>query len=52
VQNQPVPAVISPFVAPPAVEQSARPSQSEGAESKPAGEPDRKNGPVIYQKER
>jgi hypothetical protein len=48
----PAPAVISPSAAPSATGQPARPNRSEGAESKPAVEPDRKNGPVIYQRER
>ena len=46
-RNQPVPAVSAPSVAPPAVE----PRRPEDVATKPAGEPDRKSGPVIYQLE-
>lgn len=46
-QGEPVPAVTLPSAADP----PARPGRSEGAESKPAGEPERKQGPVIYQRE-
>jgi hypothetical protein len=51
-QEAPLPSVTSPSVAPSAPEQPARPSRSEGAGSKPAGEPAQKQGPVIYQQER
>jgi hypothetical protein len=51
-QEEPVPAVTSPSAAPSVADQPARPSQSEGAESAPAGEPTPKQGPVIYQRER
>jgi hypothetical protein len=51
-REEPVPAVTAPPVAPPAVEQPARPGWSEGAVSKPAGEPVQKQGPMIYQRER
>lgn len=50
-QKQPVPAVISPTTAPPTTDPPTRPSRSEGAESKPAGEPAQKGGTVIYQRE-
>ena len=51
-REEPVPAVTPSSVAPSVTDQSARPSRSEGAESKPAGEPVQKQGPVIYQRER
>ncbi len=51
-EEAPVPSVTSPSVAPSAPEQPARPSRSEDAESKSAGEPAQKQGPVIYQQER
>mgnify|MGYP001558977540 CR=1 FL=1 len=51
-QETPVPSVTSPSVAPSALDQPASPSRSEGAESKSAGEPAQKQGPVIYQRER
>jgi hypothetical protein len=51
-QNLPVPGVVSPSVAPSVTEPLVRPSRPEGAEAKSAGEPERKNGPVIYQRER
>jgi hypothetical protein len=51
-QEEPVPAVIAPSVAPSTTDQPTRPSQPEGTESKPAGEPAQKQGPVIYQRER
>lgn len=50
-QEEPVPAIIPPTVAPSATEPPAHPNRSEGAESKPAGEPAQKKGPVIYRKE-
>ena len=50
-REEPVPAVISPTVAPSTAEQPTRPNRSEGAESKSAGEPVQKKGPVIYRKE-
>ncbi len=51
-QEEPVSAVIAPSVAPSTADQPTRPSQPEGAASKPAGEPAQKQGPVIYQRER
>jgi hypothetical protein len=51
-REEPVPAVTSPSVAPPLVDQPVRPDRSAGAESAPAGKPARKQGPVIYQRER
>ena len=51
-QNQPAPEVISPSEAPLTTAPLVDPSRSGDAESKSAGEPDRKNGPVIYQRER
>jgi hypothetical protein len=50
-QKRPVPGGISPSVAPSTADLPARPDRSEAAESKPAGELVRKNGPVIYQRE-
>jgi hypothetical protein len=51
-QKQPVPGIVSPTATKPTVEQPAPPSRSEGTESSAAGEPARKQGPVIYQRER
>jgi hypothetical protein len=50
-RREPVPALTSPPVAPSTADQPARSSRSEGAESKPAGEPVQKHGRVIYQRE-
>ena len=57
-QKQPVPAVISPAVAPSTADLPTHPSRSEDreskpadAESKPAGEPAREKGFLIYQRE-
>jgi hypothetical protein len=49
-QEGPVPGVISSPATPPALAPSAPPSRSEGTESKPAGAPVPKQGPVIYRK--
>lgn len=51
-EKEPIPKLISPSAEPSVVKQPARPSQSEGTESKPAGGPAQKQGSVIYQKER
>lgn len=51
-QKAPVPSVASPSVAPSTADQPSPFSRSEDAESKSAGEQDRKTGPVIYQRER
>lgn len=51
-QEAPVPAVMPLSVAPSVANPPARPRQSEGKESKPAGAPAPKQGPVIYQQER
>lgn len=51
-QEESVPTVVSPSVAPSVADQPGRPGRSEGAESKPTGEPAQKKGPVIYQRER
>lgn len=50
-QEEPAPTVVSPSVAPSVADQPRRPGRSEGAESKPAGEPAQKKGPMIYRKE-
>jgi hypothetical protein len=50
-QEEPVPMVTPSSVAPSVADQPARPSQSEGTESKPAGEPAQGKGPMIYRKE-
>lgn len=50
-QGKPVTALTPPPVAPSTAVEPARPSRSEGAESKPAGEPVQKRGRVIYQRE-
>ena len=50
-QGDPVPAFASPSVAPSTADQPARPGRSEGAGSKPAGEPLQKRGRVIDQRE-
>lgn len=47
----PVPAITAPPVTPQA-QQPARPERAEGTGSAPAGQPARKPGPVIYQRER
>ena len=51
-QEQAVPVVTSPSVAPSVADQPVRPSHSETTESKPDGGPTQKQGPVIYQRER
>jgi hypothetical protein len=51
-REEPVPAVTPSSVAPSVADTPMRPGQSESAESKTAGEPAQKKGPVIYQRER
>jgi hypothetical protein len=46
------PSVNSTPIAPSASDPATRPSRTEGAESTLTDEQDRKNGPVIYQRER
>jgi hypothetical protein len=51
-REEQVPAVAPSSVAPSVADQPIHPGQSQGTESKPAGELAQKQGPVIYQKER